>query len=238
MYCRDPRSPGFSVDGGFAEYVRVSDRALVPLADGLEPAAVAPFADAGLAAYRAVKRCAADLRPGNTVAVIGIGGLGHIAIQLLHALSPARVVALDVSPVGLALAAQLGADEVVEADAGAAEAIRTMTAGAGADAVIDFVGDGEAPAQAIAMLARGGAYHVVGYGGSLNVPTADLVAMEITVVGSRVGTYTELVELMALAAAGRVHLQAQVYSLDDIVTALDALASGRIRGRAVIKPQP
>jgi NAD+-dependent secondary alcohol dehydrogenase Adh1 len=236
MYCRDPRSPGFSVDGGFAEYLRVSDRALVALPEGLEPVAVAPLADAGLAAYRAVKRCAAALGPGSAVAVIGVGGLGHIAIQLLHALCPARVVAVDVSPVGLALAAQLGADEVVEGGAAAVESVCASTSGTGVDAVIDFVGDADTPALALAMLARGGAYHVVGYGGSLNVTTADLVASEITVAGSRVGTYTELVELMALAAAGRVHLQSEVYGLDDIGAAVEALASGRIRGRAVIAP--
>jgi NAD+-dependent secondary alcohol dehydrogenase Adh1 len=236
MYCGEPRSPGFSVDGGFAEYVRVTDRALVALAEGLEPVAVAPLADAGLAAYRAVKRCAATLRPGSTVAVIGVGGLGHIAIQLLHALAPVRVAAVDVSPVGLALAAQLGADEVIEGGAGAADAVRAITGGTGADAVVDFVGDGDSPATAVAMLARGGSYHVVGYGGSLSLPTADMVALELTIAGSRVGTYTELVELMSLAAAGKIHLQTEVYSLDEIGSAVDALASGRIRGRAVIVP--
>lgn len=236
MYCREPRSPGFSVDGGFAQYVRVTDRTVVPLAEGLEPVAVAPLADAGLAAYRAVKRCAATVRPGGTVAVIGVGGLGHIAIQLLHTLAPVRVAAIDVSPVGLALAAQLGADEVIEGGPGAADTVRAITGGTGADAVIDFVGDGDTPATAVAMLARGGSYHIVGYGGSFHLPTAEMVALEITIAGSRVGTYTELVELMSFAAAGKIHLETQVYSLDEIATAVESLASGRVRGRAVIVP--
>jgi NAD+-dependent secondary alcohol dehydrogenase Adh1 len=237
MYCRDSRSSGFNTDGGFAEYILVNERALVPLAEGAEPAAVAPLADAGLAAYRAVKRAAARLVPGSTVAVIGSGGLGHIAIQVLHSLAPARVLAIDISPTGLALAAQIGADEVIEGGGpGTIDAVHAATGGAGVDAVLDFVGDQDTPAQAFGMLAKGGTYHVIGYGGAVSIPTAELVGREITVAGSCVGSYTELVELMALSAAGRVHVHTETFRLEDITKAIDALGSGRVRGRAVITP--
>jgi NAD+-dependent secondary alcohol dehydrogenase Adh1 len=235
MYCTNQQMPGFTTDGGFAEYLRTNERALVALPESLLPAEVAPFADAGLAAYRAAKKAARELRAGDTVAVIGVGGLGHIAVQVLHALAPATVLALDRSQPALSLARDLGVEHVIAAGADAVEAVRELSGG-GVNAVLDFVGEQDTPAQAIAMLAQGGSYYVIGYGGQLNVPLADLLAREISIITNLVGNHTELEELIALAATQRVRLETQEYRLDQINEAFAALRQGNLRGRAVITP--
>jgi NAD+-dependent secondary alcohol dehydrogenase Adh1 len=168
--------------------------------------------------------------------VIGAGGLGHIAIQLVRALSSASVIAVDRSPAALELAAELGADVVVQADGSHVQAVREATAGRGANVVLDFVGDGGTPAEAIAMIARGGRYVVVGYGGRLEIPTYDLVGSEVTIAGSLVGSYADLVELASLADDGRVTVTTQTYQLGAVREAMEDLRAGRIRGRAVLVP--
>ena len=236
MYCTDSAFPGITTDGGFAQYLRTNERALVKLAEGVEPKDVAPYADAGLTAYRAARKAAEILRPGHRVAVIGVGGLGHIALQALHALCAADIVAIDRSDLALALAGELGADHIVAAGEGAVEAVQELSGGDGVEAVIDFVGEGDSVDQGIAMLRRGGTYFAVGYGGQVNVPTIDVIFQEISVVGNLVGNYTEFAELMALAAGGKMHLRTQTYSLDEINRAIDDLHHGRIQGRGVIVP--
>jgi len=236
MYCTSAAFPGITTDGGFAQYLRTNERALVKLAEGVEPSDVAPYADAGLTAYRAARKAAGILRPGHRVAVIGVGGLGHIALQALHALCAADVIAVDRSPLALQLAGELGADHVVAGGEGAVEAVQELTGGEGVEAVIDFVGEGDSVDQGIAMLRRGGTYFAVGYGGRVDVPTIDVIFQEISVVGNLVGNYTEFAELMALAARGKVHLRTQAYPLDEINRAIDDLHHGRIQGRGVIVP--
>lgn len=235
MYCSQQHMPGFTTDGGFAEYLRTNERALVVLPDDLQPVEIAPIADAGLAAYRAAKRATRRLRPGDTVAVIGIGGLGHIAIQVLHALSPATVIALDRSPAALDLARELQVEHLITASDQAVEEVRELSNG-GVNAVLDFVGEHETPAQAIAMLAPGGTYYVVGYGGDLNVPLADLLVRELSIVTNLVGSHSELEELITLAATQQVRLETSTYPLNEINQALDHLSHGELRGRAVITP--
>jgi NAD+-dependent secondary alcohol dehydrogenase Adh1 len=235
MYCASGSFPGITVDGGFAEYLRTNERALVRLAEGIEPKDVAPYADAGLTAYRAARKAAEILRPGQRVAVIGVGGLGHIALQVLHELCAAEVIAVDRSPLALELARELGAEHVVTGGESAVAEVRELSNG-GVEAVLDFVGEAGSPDEGIAMLGRGGTYFVVGYGGHVHVPTIDVIFSEISVVGNLVGNYTELAELMALAAQGRVHLLTQAYGLDEINQAVDDLHHGRIKGRGVIVP--
>ena len=234
--CERFRFSGAMIDGGFADFVATSTRSLVKLAPTAEPIDVAGLADGGLAAYHAVKGSAGWLMPGSTAAVIGAGGLGHIAIQLVHAMSAARVIAVDRSPVALELAAQLGADVVVEADGRQVQAVRDATQGRGADVVFDFVGDGGTPADALGMIARAGRYVVVGYGGRLETSTYDLVGGEITIAGSQVGSHTDLVELVALSDSGRVTVTAQRYDMAAIPDAIEDLRAGRVRGRAVLIP--
>ena len=202
----------------------------------LEPALVAALADAGLTAYHAVRKAAVLLRPGTTAVVIGAGGLGHIGIQVLRALTAARVVVLDRSPAALELASTLGAHHVVPVDGTHVEAVRELTGGAGAEVVLDFVGEGEAPRDAVAMLRRAGSWFVIGYGGKVEIPTIDVISSEINVVGNLVGSYTDLAELMALAATGSVHLHTVTYPLEKFAEALDDLHHGRISGRAVLVP--
>jgi NAD+-dependent secondary alcohol dehydrogenase Adh1 len=151
-------------------------------------------------------------------------------------MSAARVIAVDRSRAALELAAELGADVVVEADGGHVPAVREATGGRGADVVLDFVGDHGTPAEALAMIARGGRSVVVGYGGRLDVPAYDLVGNEVTVVGSLVGSHGDLVELAALADSGRVTVATRRYELGAIHEAMDDLQAGRIRGRAVLVP--
>jgi NAD+-dependent secondary alcohol dehydrogenase Adh1 len=237
MHCADQSFPGITADGGFAEYLRTGERAVIALPEGVEPAAVAPHADAGLTAFRAARRAAEALGRGARCAVIGVGGLGHIAVQLLRELCAAEIVAVDRSRAALDLAAGLGAEHLVDASAGdPVEAVMEITGGRGADAVIDFVGQDGAIGQALGMIATGGTYWVVGYGGTIQVPAIDVVAREIAVAGSLVGTYEELAGLMRLVAEGRVTLHASEYGLDEVNAAVRDLEAGSLRGRAVIVP--
>jgi NAD+-dependent secondary alcohol dehydrogenase Adh1 len=235
MYCTGSVFPGVTVDGGYADFLRTVERSLVVLPPEIEPAAVAPYADAGITAFRAVRKAAAILRPGQTAVVVGVGGLGHIGIQLLREMTPARVVAVDKGELGRELAAKVGAEAVFDAN-DAVEALGELTGGGGADVVIDFVGEHHTPELATQMLRQGGTYFVVGYGAQLTTPTIELVLKEISVVGNLVGNYADLADLMKLVARGRVVLETQRYPLDQALSALDDLAAGRVRGRAVLTP--
>jgi NAD+-dependent secondary alcohol dehydrogenase Adh1 len=235
MYCAAGLFPGVNVDGGYAEYLRTHERSIVVLPEGTKPAEVAPHADAGLTAYRAVRKAAAILQPGQTAVVIGVGGLGHIAIQLLHEMTPALVAAIDPAQRGRDLAATTGAEAILDS-AGAAEAVAELTGGVGADVVIDFVGEHGTPAQAVGMLKQGGTYLAVGYGGELKLPTIELVLKEITVTGNLVGNYGDLSDLMKLVADGAVKLETRTYPLEEALNALDDLDNGRIKGRGVLVP--
>ncbi len=236
MYCESLVFPGIWADGGFAQLLRTSERSVLKLPSNLEPAAVAPYADAGLTAYRAAKKAAATLPPGSRAAIIGIGGLGHIALQCLRALCAAEIIAVDTRPSQLEFAKSLGAAHLVDAKERPVEQVRDLAGGAGVEAVLDFVGEGPAVEQAFRMLRQGGTYYVIGYGGTLNVPTMDFITGEVSVVGNLVGNFTELRELMALAGQGRVTLRTTRYPLDAINDAIEALDHGKLEGRAVIVP--
>lgn len=228
--------PGINANGGYAEYLKTSQRSLIKLPKTLAPKDVAPYTDAGLTAYRAAKKASRHLLPGQYVAVIGVGGLGHIGIQVLKALCAASIIAVDRSDVSLELAKQCGADHLIKADGNEVEAIKELTDGQGAEAVIDFVGEGDAVKKGLAATRNDGFYYIVGYGGRVEVPTLDMIASEKTIVGNLVGTYAELVELMALADRGRVNLRTKEYRLKDANQALLDLHHGKVRGRAVLVP--
>ncbi|MEU6251442.1 NAD(P)-dependent alcohol dehydrogenase [Streptomyces sp. NPDC047043] len=236
VHCAASAFPGIDSDGGFAEYLRTNARAVVPLDPGLAPADVAALADAGLTAYHAAKKAARSLSPGAKAVVIGAGGLGHIGIQVLRALTPAELIVVDRSAEALKLAEQLGAHHTVVADGGQVQQVADLTDGQGAEAVLDFVGEGGALEDGVRMLRRAGDYYVIGYGGTLSVPTIDIISTEINFVGNLVGSYTDLVELMDLAARGLVTLHTVTYPLADFGRALDDLDQGRVRGRAVLVP--
>lgn len=235
MYCATSTFPGVNVDGGYAEYLRTTERSLIVLPEHLDPTTVAPFADAGITAYRAVRKAASLLQPGHTGVVIGVGGLGHIGVQLLREMTPARVVAVDKAPAGRELAAKLGAHAVFD-DAHAIAGVTDLTSGQGADVVIDFVGEHDTPQQAIQMLRQGGTYYIVGYGAEMKTPTVEMVLKEISVVGNLVGNYADLDDLMELVADGQITLETTTYRLDQALEALDDLKNGRLQGRAILKP--
>jgi len=237
MYCESNQFPGLDTDGGFAGFLRTSERSLVKLDHRLDPADVAPYADAGITAYRAAKRAAARLPPGSRCVVIGVGGLGHVGVQVLRALCATQIIAVDTSDESLALAGEVGADELVKSDADVVERVKELSAGRGVDAVIDFVAEHGTTEQGPAMLAQGGRYYVVGYGGRVDLPAIDVIFSEIEVIGNLVGNYVELVELMELAAQGKVELRAKRYELDQINDAIDDFVAGRIHGRGVIVPE-
>ncbi|AZQ32196.1 NAD(P)-dependent alcohol dehydrogenase [Streptomyces cyaneochromogenes] len=236
VHCMNSAFPGIDADGGYAEYLRTSARSVVPLAPSLEPASVAALADAGLTAYHAAAKAARALWPGDKAVVIGAGGLGHIGIQVLRALSPAEMIVIDRSPEALALAKELGADHALLADGSEADRVRDLTAGHGAEAVLDFVGEGGAVETGVACLRRNGNYYVIGYGGHLHVPTIDVISTEINFIGNLVGSYNDLSELMVLAARGKVALHTQRYPLASFRQALDDLHAGAVRGRAILIP--
>jgi NAD+-dependent secondary alcohol dehydrogenase Adh1 len=202
----------------------------------LHPKDIAALADAGLTAYHAVRKAVPLLYPGTKVVVIGAGGLGHIGIQCLRALTPAEIIVIDPSERALALAGELGADHTARVDGTHVDTVLEMTDGAGAEVVIDFVGEKGAIEDGVAMLRQAGSYFVIGYGENINVPTIDIIAREINFIGNLVGSYNDLDELMTLTAQGRVSLHTSVYPLDAINDAMADLDNGRLQGRGILVP--
>jgi len=230
--------PGFDgTDGGYAELLRTNVRSVIKLAPGTDPASLAPFADAGITAFHAVKKQLPRIAPGTNAVVLGVGGLGHFGIQILKALSPARVIALDTNPARLDFAKQLGADEAFHSALdGGVNAVREVTDGQGADIIFDYVGEHGTPETSIKMLKRGGTYAQIGYGGQLTIRTVDLLLGEFNLVGNIVGTYNDLAELMELNRQGKVRITAQQFPLEDAGEVLHKLDQGQIEGRAVLLP--
>ena len=237
MHCTSSTFPGLDgSDGGMAELLKTSARACVKLDPTTRPEDVAALADAGITAYHAVRKVIPLLYPGTTCVVIGAGGLGHIGIQCLAALTACRVVVVDQNPDALALATTLGADHTVVADGGQVAAVKELTDGEGAEVVLDFVAEEGAENDGFAMTRAGGSYSVIGYGGELRVPTLDIISTERNVIGNIVGTYNELAELMVLAQAGKVTLHTKTYPLAEAQQALADLDAGEVRGRAILVP--
>jgi NAD+-dependent secondary alcohol dehydrogenase Adh1 len=228
--------PGLSRDGGMAEYLLTTARACVKLDPATQPKDVAALADAGITAYHAVRKALPLLYPGTTAVVIGAGGLGHIGIQCLAALSATTIVVVDRNPDALKLAEQLGAQHTVVADGSHVDAVKDLTGGAGAHVVLDFVAEQGAEMDGWNMTAPGGSYFVIGYGGTLEIPTLDIISTERNIIGNIVGTYNDLAELMSLAEAGKVTLHTRTYPLTSAVEAFADLDAGRVRGRAILVP--
>jgi NAD+-dependent secondary alcohol dehydrogenase Adh1 len=237
MHCENSTFPGLSTDGGMAEYLLTSARACVKLDPKTRPRDVAALADAGITAYHAVRKAIPLLYPGTTAVVIGAGGLGHIGIQCLAALTATNVVVVDRNAEALKLAAELGADHTVVADGGHVDAVKDLTGGKGAHVVLDFVAEQGAEMDGWNMTAPAGSYFVIGYGGTLTIPTLDIISTERNIIGNIVGTYNDLAELMSLAEAGKVTLHTKTYPLTAAPEALADLDAGRVRGRAILVPE-
>jgi len=236
-HCENATFPGVSVDGGMANQLLTNARAVVKLDAGLEPRHVAALADAGLTAYHAVRKAAELLHPGTHAVVVGAGGLGHIGVQSLAAITSAEITVVDRSEEALELASKLGAHNTVLAtdDAAVQKRVQDLTSG-GAHVLFDFVGENGAELLAPKLLRNRGSHYVIGYGGAVNVPTIDIISREINIIGNLVGTYNDLVELMTLTAQGRMTLHTAEYPLDAALDAIADLENGRIRGRGILIP--
>lgn len=236
-HCENATFPGLNTNGGMAQQLLTNARAVVRLEDGVQPRDVAALADAGLTAYHAVRKAADVLFPGTHAVVVGAGGLGHIGVQALAAITSATITVVDRSEEALGLAKSIGAHHTVlsTSDEDVEKQVLDITSG-GAQVVFDFVGERGAELLAPRLLRNRGSHYVIGYGGAVNLPTIEIISREINVIGNLVGTYNDLVELMTLTAQGRVKLHTTVYPLDAANDAIADLEAGRLIGRGILVP--
>lgn len=232
-----PGRPGLGRDGGIAEFfLAPQSRHLVPLPAGLDPVDAAPLTDAGLTTYHAIKQQLGRLHPGATAVVIGIGGLGSLAVQILRALSAARVIAVDIAPDRLEAARRQGAHHALPADDRAADAIREATGGRGAELILDIVGTDDSLSLAVSAAAIRGHITVVGIGpgsfpmGYVHVPRG-LSASTVFW-----GAIPDLAEVVALAGSGAIKSDVERFSMQQAPLAYSRLRDGTLKGRAVIAP--
>jgi propanol-preferring alcohol dehydrogenase len=233
--CVAQRNTGYSVDGCYAEYVVAQAAFVVPVPEAIDPLEAAPLTCAGVTTYKAVMVSGA--RPSDLVAVFGIGGLGHLAVQYAH-IAGATVIAVDVTAEKLDLAKRLGATYTV--NAATESAVEAIQALGGADAAI-VTAASEAPFRdAFGSLRRGGRLVLVGLpaGNELPLPIFETVLNGITVVGSIVGTRLDLAEVFELHAAGRTSIAFEPRSLSEVNTAFDEVLSGSVPGRLVFDLRP
>lgn len=228
--------PGFGSGGGMAEYTVVdSARHLVPIGD-LDPVSVVSLTDAALTPYHAIKESLPKLRPGSTAVVIGAGGLGHVAIQILKSLTDATIVALDLGQEKLDFAKENGADHVFESGEPAIEEVRKLTGGLGANVVLDFVTIQPTVEMGQKMLRAGGDQVLLGAGGG-TLGVGMFAAPWNSAVRAPVwGTLPELFEVVELARSGAVKIHTETFSLDDAPKAYEKMHEGKLKGRAVVVP--
>ena len=231
-----PPGIGFGVDGAMAEYLLVADpRRLVPLGD-LDPVDAAPLTDAGLTPYRAVKRVLPKLAPGSHAVVIGAGGLGHLAVQILGALTPATVIAVDTREPALALARQAGAAGTVLAGDDAAAAVIDAMSGARAEVVLDFVGAAPTIALGAAVVRVGSDLIVVGAAAGNFTWNFYALPYEVNLTTTFWGTLPELHEVIAMARQGLIKPHVQRFPLEEAMRGYELMEKGQLSGRAVIVP--
>jgi propanol-preferring alcohol dehydrogenase len=234
-----PPCPGLGPDGGMAEYMKVAARYLEPLRS-LDPVTAGPLADAGLTPMHAVNGARHRLTAGATAVVIGIGGLGHMAVQILKQTTDTRVIAVDTSEQKLGLAERYGADHVLPSDATVVARLLGLTEGYGADAVFDFVGAQPTVDLATHVIAPDGALRFVGVGGGrFTYATGgygSVLPWGVDVRASYAGTRGDLRQVIELAERNKVSVNATLYELDDGLRAFADLDAGTIPGRAILVP--
>ncbi|MGO1173188.1 MAG: NAD(P)-dependent alcohol dehydrogenase [Actinomycetaceae bacterium] len=237
-HCENASFPGLNAEGGMAEYMLTNARAVVKLDTSLQPKDIAALADAGLTAYHAARKAVPRLHPGTHVVVVGSGGLGHIGIQSLLALTAARITVVDRSEAALELAKGLGAHHTVLSTSDTDAVVKQVhdITGGGAHVVLDFVAEQGMELLGPNLIRNQGDYYVIGYGGTVNLETISIISREINVIGNLVGTYEDLVQLMVLTAEGRISLHTSVYDLADVGRAIDDLDNGRLVGRGILVP--
>lgn len=228
--------PGLGAPGAMAEFMIVDDvRHLVPIT-GLDPVSTVSLTDAGLTPYHAIKAELGSLTPGSTTVVVGAGGLGHVAIQILRAITSTRIVAVDVSEQKLGLAESVGAHHLLRSDQHTAEAIRQLTGGEGADVVLDFVGSETTLTTARECVRVNGSVVIVGIGGGVLPAGFFSTPFGVRVRNPYWGTRDELAEVIELARGGHVDVAVETFTLAEGPLAYSRLHDGDLRGRAVIVP--
>jgi alcohol dehydrogenase, propanol-preferring len=228
---------GLGRDGGIADYLLVPEaRHLVALPARMGPTVAAALTDAGLTSYHAVLRSREKLRPGATAVVVGAGGLGHVGVQILTAVTGAEVIAVDNRAQALECALSCGADFTLAADDDAVDRIWSLTRGRGADVVIDYVGTDESLALGACVVRDRGDVTIVGTGGGALPVSFGGLPPEVSVQTCRWGSRSELIEVLALAARGQVQPITTTYRLEEAAAAYADLRDGRVVGRAVIRP--
>jgi propanol-preferring alcohol dehydrogenase len=231
--------PGFELDGAFAEYFKMPAENLFPISPSVPLEQVAAMSDGVATSWHAVRR-QAGVQPGQTVAIVGVGGLGVHATQITR-LSGARTIAVDVVQEKLDLAERLGADVTINARSEEVPArVMDLTAGVGADAVLDFVTEPDTVEMGLQMLKRGGALVLIGLapGRPFTVDSVDTVLSEKRIVGSRTSSKQDLVEVIRLVEEGKITpIVGQHFRLEEVNEALDALRRGEAMGRMVVIPQ-
>jgi propanol-preferring alcohol dehydrogenase len=226
---------GLGRDGGMAPYMKVKARHVVRL-DALSPVDAAPLTDAGLTPYHAIKRSLPLLCPGSFTVVIGAGGLGHMAVQILNACAATTIIAVDRDPAALALVKDVGATHVVTSSEATAAEVLELTCGRGADLVLDLVGSDATLALGAAVARQLGHLTLVGIAGGTLPVSFFSPRYEVSVASTYWGSLPELVEVIELAEAGRIRAHVQPFSLGDAPEAYEAMRAGTLRGRAVIVP--
>lgn len=244
-YCEHPDAApqpgggggGLGSDGGMADLMLVpSARHLLPLPDGLDPVVAAPLTDAGLTPYHAIRRSWPKLTPGTTAVVIGAGGLGHLAVQILAATTATRIIAVDQRDDAIDLAIDSGAELGLKPDATAAADIRTMTSGKGADVVLDFVGTSDTMALGVAIARTLADLTVVGLAGGSMQLSFFTVPYELSVQTTYWGSRPELIEVLELGARRLIRPTIATYPLARALQAYHHLDTGVGVGRQVIVP--
>jgi alcohol dehydrogenase, propanol-preferring len=229
--CRRGVVTGLMVDGGYAEFMLAKATHAMPVPDALTSQEAAPLFCAGVTVYRALKN--AGVSGGQRVAVFGIGGLGHLAVQIAKAMG-AEVIGLDVSKEKLALATELGASRAL--DAADPEALKSLAKSGGVHVAIVTSAAKPAFDAAMVVLRPTGTLAVVGLPPQpLTFAALALVGREIRVMGSAVGTRDDLRAVLELAAAGKLHCQTESQPLDQINQVLDRMRGGGIYGRVVLR---
>jgi propanol-preferring alcohol dehydrogenase len=229
--CAKQQNTGYSVNGGYAEYMLADAKFVGRIPEGLDPMIAAPVLCAGVTTYKGLKET--DTRPGQWVVISGIGGLGHLAVQYAHAMG-LRVIAVDVAPDKLALAAQLGAEKCIDASREDAAAIVQREIGGAHGALVTAVST-KAFDAAIGMLRSGGTCVLVGLPpGDFPTPIFPVVLKRLTIRGSIVGTRNDLSEALDFAARGLIHVESTTRRLEQVNEIFEELKAGRITGRIVL----
>jgi propanol-preferring alcohol dehydrogenase len=228
--CEQQQNSGYSVNGAFAEYAVVRAGFAVPVPDGVSSADAAPLSCAGVTTYKAIK--VARVAPGETVAVFGIGGLGHLALQYAR-IAGAFVIAVDVEDHKLELATRLGADHVV--NAAREDPVAAIQRLGGADVAVALAASSASFDQAFHSLRRGGRLVCVALPaeGTIQLPIFDTVLKGISVIGSIVGTRNDLADVFALHAAGRTEVVAVERKLDEVNESFADVLAGQVPARIV-----